>query len=104
MEVHSTLGTGFQEVVYQRALGVEMLERGLSFSREYEMPNFYKGRQVGTRRVEFLVEEKVVVVLKAVSGLENVHLAQAINYLEAFGVEVGVFELRGREVGVSAGC
>ena len=90
MEVHSTLGVGFQEVVYQRALGVEMLERGLSFSREYEMPIFYKERQVGTRRFDFLVEGKVVVELKAVSGLDNVHLAQAINYLEAFGLEVGL--------------
>ena len=90
MEVHSTLGVGFQEVVYQRALAVQMLERGLSFAREYEMPIFYKGQQVGTRRVDFLVEEKVVVELKAVSGLDNVHLAQAINYLEAFGLEVGL--------------
>ena len=65
MEVHSTLGVGFQEVVYQRALAVQMLERGLSFSREYEMPIFYKERQVGTRRVDFLVEGKVVVELKA---------------------------------------
>ena len=90
MEVHSTLGVGFQEVVYQRALGYEMEHQGLSFAREEDMPIFYKGRQVGTRRVDFLVEGKVVVELKAVSGLDNVHLAQAINYLEAFGLEVGL--------------
>lgn len=90
MEVHSTLGVGFQEVVYQRALRYEMEMRGISFAREYDMPIFYKGRQVGTRRVDFLVEEKVVVALKAVRGLDNVHLAQAINYLEAFGLEVGL--------------
>ncbi len=90
MEVHSVLGTGFQEVVYQRALGVEMESRGLSVAREWEMPVFYKGRQVGTRRVDFLVEESVVVELKAIAGLEKVHLAQAINYLEAFGLEVGL--------------
>ena len=90
MEVHSLLGTGFQEVVYQRALAVEMQRRQLSFVREYEMPVFYKEQQVGTRRVDFLVEEKVVVELKAVSALDKVHLAQAINYLEAFGLEVGL--------------
>ena len=90
MEVHSTLGVGFQEVVYQRALGVEMLERGISFNREEEMPIFYKERQVGTRRVDFLVEGRVVLELKAVGGLESVHLAQAINYLEAFELEVGL--------------
>ena len=90
IEVHSILGTGFQEVVYQRALAVEMEKRGLSFAREWEVPIFYKQRQVGTRRVDFLVDGKVVVELKAISGLENVHLAQAINYLEAFGLEVGL--------------
>ena len=89
-EVHSILGTGFQEVVYQRALAVEMESRGLSFAREWEMPIFYKERQVGTRRVDFLVDEKVVVELKAISELEKVHLAQAVNYLEAFRLEVGL--------------
>ena len=90
MEVHSVLGTGFQEVVYQRALEVEMELAGLSFAREWEMPVFYKERQVGTRRVDFLVEERVVVELKAIGGLEKVHVAQGINYLEAFGLEVGL--------------
>ena len=89
-DVHSILGTGFQEVVYQRALAVEMESRGLSFAREWEMPIFYKERQVGTRRVDFLVDEKVVVELKAIGELEKVHLAQAINYLEAFRLEVGL--------------
>ena len=89
-EVHSILGTGFQKVVYQRALAVEMESRGLSFAREWEMPIFYKERQVGTRRVDFLVDENVVVELKAIGELEKVHLAQAINYLEAFGLEVGL--------------
>ena len=89
-EVHSILGTGFQEVVYQRALAVEMESRGLSFAREWEVPIFYKERQVGTRRVDFLVDEKVVVELKAIGELEKVHLAQAINYLEAFRLEVGL--------------
>ena len=88
--MHSILGTGFQEVVYQRALAFEMERRGLSFAREWEVPVLYKERQVGTRRVDFLVDGKVVVELKAISGLERVHLAQAINYLEAFGLEVGL--------------
>ena len=92
--MHSILGTGFQEVVYQRALAVEMERRGLSFAREWEVPIFlpilFGERQVGTRRVDFLVDGKVVVELKAISGLERVHLAQAINYLEAFGLEVGL--------------
>ncbi len=90
MAVHSALGNGFQEVVYQRALGVEMELAGLSFAREFEMPIWYRDVQVGTRRVDFLVEERIVVELKAVSGLDDSHLAQGINYLEAFGLEVGL--------------
>ncbi len=90
MAVHSALGNGFQEVIYQRALQVEMADQDISFSREYEMPIFYKGQQVGTRRVDFLVEEVVSVELKAIARLENIHLAQAINYLEAYDLEVGL--------------
>jgi GxxExxY protein len=90
MKVHSTLGNGFQEVIYQRALALEMRQQGLSFQRELEMQVFYAGEEIGTRRVDFLVEEKVVVELKAISKLEDVHLAQAINYLEAYQLEVGL--------------
>ncbi len=90
MTVHSALGNGFQEVVYQRALEVEMVEQRLSFSREQEMPIHYKGRQIGSRRVDFLVENAVCVELKAISRLEDIHLAQAINYLEAYDLEVGL--------------
>ena len=90
MAVHSALGNGFQEVVYQRALAVEMDRDGLSFGRESEMPIWYRGVQVGTRRVDFFVEEVVLVELKAISELEHVHLAQGLNYLEAFGLEVGL--------------
>lgn len=90
MRVHSTLGNGFQEVIYQRALALEMRQQGLSFQRELEMPVYYAGEEIGTRRVDFLVEEKVVVELKAISILEDVHLAQAINYLEAYHLEVGL--------------
>ena len=90
MKVHSTLGNGFQEVIYQRALAIEMAKQGLSFQRELEMQIYYDGQEIGTRRVDFLVEGKVMVELKAVSKLEDVHLAQAINYLEAYKMEVGL--------------
>jgi GxxExxY protein len=90
MRVHSALGNGFQEVIYQRALAIEMADEDLSFSREYEMPIYYKQQQIGTRRVDFLVEGVVSVELKAITTLEDVHLAQAINYLEAYDLEVGL--------------
>ena len=90
MTVHKALGNGFQEVIYQRALEIEMQDLGLSFVREMEMPVFYKERQIGTRRVDFLVEDVIAVELKAIIQLGDVHLAQAINYLEAFDLEVGL--------------
>ena len=90
MTVHSALGNGFQEVIYQRALEIEMVDKGLSFSREHEMPIYYKEQQVGARRVDFLVDGLVSVELKAVIELEDIHLAQAINYLEAYDLEIGL--------------
>lgn len=90
MTVHKSLGNGFQEVIYQRALEIEMQEEGLSFAREMEMPVYYKNRQIGTRRVDFLIEGIIAVELKAIIELKDVHLAQAINYLEAFDLEVGL--------------
>ena len=90
MKVHSTLGNGFQEVIYQRALAIEMEKQGLGFKREMEMPIFYDGIDIGTRRVDFFVEDLVMVELKAIIQLENVHLAQAKNYLEAYNMEVGL--------------
>ena len=90
MKLHSTLGNGFQEVIYQRALTIEMAKQGLSFQRELEMQIYYDGQEIGTRRVDFLVEDKVMVELKALTALEDVHLAQAINYLEAYKLEVGL--------------
>lgn len=90
MEVHNQLGNGFQEVIYQRALEIEFRLQGINFSREQEMPLFYKGEQIGTRRVDFLVEGVVSVEIKAIINLEDVHLAQAINYLEAYCLEVGL--------------
>jgi len=90
MTVHSELGNGFQEVIYQRALEIEMADQGIDFSREYEMPVYYKKQQIGTRRVDFLVEGMVSVELKAIIQIEDVHLAQAINYLEAYDLEIGL--------------
>lgn len=90
MRVHSALGNGFQEVIYQRALEIEMTDSGIGFSREHTMPVYYKGQQIGTRRVDFLVEDVISVELKAITTLEDVHLAQAINYLEAYDLEVGL--------------
>ena len=90
MEVHKIMGNGFQEVVYQRCLAIEMAKQTLAFSREFEMELLYKGEYVGTRRVDFFVEGVIMVELKAVIQLEDVHLAQAINYLEAYGLEIGL--------------
>lgn len=90
MEVHNALGNGFQEVIYQRALQYEMELQKLVSVREVEMPVFYKQREIGTRRVDFLVDQKICVEIKALNKLEDVHLAQAINYHEAFNLEVGL--------------
>lgn len=90
MKVHSTLGNGFQEVIYQRALAIEMKKQGLAFAREMEMKIFYDGIDIGTRRVDFFVEEKIMVELKAVTKLEDVHLSQALNYLEAYKIDTGL--------------
>lgn len=90
MKVHAALGNGFQEIIYQRALEIEMEEMGVHFKREFEMPIYYKGKEIGLRRVDFFIEEKIMVELKAIIQLENVHLAQAKNYLEAYNMQVGL--------------
>src|SRR3989304_8612772 len=90
MTVHKILGNGFQEVIYQRALEIEMKIAGISFTREFEMPIYYRDEQIGTRRVDFLVDNVVSVELKAITKLEDVHFAQAINYLEAYNLEIGL--------------
>lgn len=90
MKVHSTLGNGFQEVIYQRALEIEFPYHDLSFEREKEMSIHYRGQEIGTRRVDFFVEKIIMVELKAVIQLEDVHLAQAMNYLEAYKMEIGL--------------
>ena len=90
MRVHSALGNGFQEVIYQRALAIEFNIAELPFSREFEMPIYYHNQQIGTRRVDFLVSEILSIEIKATTKLEDVHFAQAINYLEAYNLEVGL--------------
>ena len=90
MKVHNTLGNGFQEVIYQRCLAIELGRAGLSFEREKEHDIYYEDIQVGTRRADFVVESQVIVEIKAVINLEDVHLAQAINYLEAYKMEIGL--------------
>ena len=90
MKVHSTLGNDFQEVIYQRALAIEMEFQGLSFEREKEMPIFYREMNIDTRRVDFFVQNSVMVELKAIEKLEDVHRAQAINYCEAYNIADGL--------------
>lgn len=90
MEVHRHMGNGFQEVIYQRALAIEMEMRGISFTREHAMLLQYKGHNVGTRRVDFFVEDSIMVEIKALVDLEDVHLAQAMNYVEAYNLEIGL--------------
>ena len=90
MEVHNHLGNGFQEVIYQRALAIELDLKGIQYSREHEMDIQYKGNLIGSRRVDFFVEDKIMVEIKAIINLEDVHLAQAMNYVEAYGLEIGL--------------
>ena len=90
MQVHNALGSGFQEFIYQRALEIEFQENSLVFEREKDVPIFYKEKQIGFRRVDFLVEENILVELKAVSALTDLHITQTINYLEAFQLQVGL--------------
>ena len=90
MKVHNTLGNGFQEVIYQRALAIEMEKQRLDFQREMEMAIYYEGFNIGTRRVDFFVEETVMLELKALIKLEDVHLAQAMNYCQAYNLPIGL--------------
>ncbi len=90
MKVHNTLGNGFQEVIYQRCLAIELDLAGLSFKREKEQEIFYNGNYVGTRRADFVVEDRVIVEIKAVIDLKDVHLAQAKNYVVAYDFPIGL--------------
>ncbi|MFD2864779.1 GxxExxY protein [Mucilaginibacter antarcticus] len=90
MKVHSTIGSGFQEVIYQRALAIEMNKQHLNYAREMEMLIYYDGIEIGTRRVDFFVENMIMVELKAVTSLNDLHMAQAMNYLEAYNLPIGL--------------
>lgn len=90
MKVHNTLGNGFQEVIYQRCLAIELERNNIEFLREQELPIFYEGIHVGTRRADFIVAGEVMVELKALVKLEDVHVAQALNYLTAYQIEKGL--------------
>ena len=90
MEIHRQLGAGFQEVIYQRCLEIELGTKGLPFGREVEQPIYYKGNKVGTRRADFIVDKRIVVELKAVLALENAHIVQAKNYLHAYDLDLGL--------------
>ena len=90
MEVHNTLGNGFPELIYQKALEYELKNRGINGGREVELPVVYKDMVIGTRRVDFLIENRICVELKALTNMEDVHLAQALNYLEASNLEIGL--------------
>jgi GxxExxY protein len=90
MNVHTTLGNGFQEVIYQRALAIEFEEMELAYAREMAISIFYKNLEIGSRRVDFLVEGNIMVELKAVIRLDDVHLAQALNYCEAYNLPTGL--------------
>jgi GxxExxY protein len=90
MKVHSILGSGFQEVIYQRALAIEMEKHGLGYSREMEMPIYYDGIEIGTRRVDFFVENVIMLELKAIIKLEDIQLAQTMNYCQAYNLPIGL--------------
>ena len=90
MRVHGTLGNGFQEVIYQRALSIEFELDNLKFQREHAMPIHYRDRAIGSRRVDFFVENSIMVEIKAITRLEDVHLSQALNYLECYKIHVGL--------------
>ena len=90
MKVHTTLGNGFQEVIYQRAMAIEMGNQGLGFQREMEMTIYYDGQDIGTRRVDFFVEGVIMVELKALMKLEEIHLTQTMNYCQAYNLPIGL--------------
>ena len=90
MKVQSTLGNGFQEVIYQRAMAIEMEKQGLGFAREMEMTIYYEGIDIGTRRVDFFVEDIIMVELKAIIKLDDANLAQTMNYCQAYKLPIGL--------------
>ncbi|WP_018344099.1 GxxExxY protein [Cytophaga aurantiaca] len=90
MEVHKRLGNGFQEKIYQRCLAVEFNQSKVKYTWKQEMEIIYKGHSVGMRRVDFFIEGKVMLEIKAVEKIEEAHKAQAINYCEAYNIADGL--------------
>lgn len=90
MKVHSELGNGFPEIIYHRSLSIELKERGINYVREITIPLYYKGEEIGKRRLDFLVEERVLIELKAVSEINETHYNQVLNYLTAYNLEIGL--------------
>ena len=88
--VHSKMGRGFPEAVYQRALAIELFKQGLNAEREIDLPIYYENEKVGSRRVDFFVESRVLLELKALECLTLGHSSQLLNYLEAFNIPVGL--------------
>jgi len=89
-KVHNNIGNGFQELIYQRALAYEFAKENLIFEREKEMDIYYDNIKIGNRRVDFLVDNDIMVELKAVTELERVHVAQTMNYIETYRVKIGL--------------
>ncbi len=90
MRVHNTLGNGFQEVIYQRCLSIELDKSGIEHKREIEQKIYYNDVEVGTRRVDFIIKDKIIIELKALSNLEDIHIAQIKNYLVAYNLPIGL--------------
>ncbi len=90
MKVHNKLGSGFPEVIYQRALAIELQKQELAFRKELDMPVYYDEIKIGSRRVDFFIDDTIMLELKATSSLDDHHLSQTINYLEAFNLPVGL--------------
>lgn len=90
MRVHSFLGNGFPEAIYQRSLAIELTKSGVQFKRELEQDIFYDNIKVGTRIVDFLIDDKVLVELKALGEISENHYSQILNYLKAYKLEIGL--------------
>jgi GxxExxY protein len=90
MEVHNNIGNGFQEIIYQRSLAIEFSLKGITFEQEKEMYVLYKGEQVGCGRVDFFIENCLMLEIKAIDKIEDIHKNQAINYLEVYNIADGV--------------
>ncbi len=90
IEVHKTLGPGFLEVVYENALEIELKTRGVSFEKYLPLPVYYKDQMIGNYEADFLVDQKIILELKSISGLNKVHEAQAHHYLAATGLSLAI--------------